>query len=121
MNWTAILGIAVALAILFVLKRTGQISGKSASEYLKNGALVVDVRSPQEFGRDHLRGAINVPLGEIETALPRRIKDKKQVLLLHCQSGVRSGIAARKLKALGYTNAFNLGSYGRAANIVNGG
>jgi rhodanese-related sulfurtransferase len=52
--------------------------------------------------------------------LPRRVRDKNQALLLHCQSGMRSGVAKKKLKALGYANAFNLGSYGRAAQIVDG-
>jgi rhodanese-related sulfurtransferase len=40
------------------------------------------------------------------------------VILLHCQSGMRSGVAKKKLNALGYSNAYNLGSYGRAAEIV---
>jgi rhodanese-related sulfurtransferase len=47
------------------------------------------------------------------------VRDKNQALLLHCQSGVRSGVARKKLIALGYPNAFNLGSYGRAMQIVN--
>ena len=66
----------------------------------------------------HLPNAINLPLDQIETALPRHVKDKNQVLLLHCQSGMRSGVAKKKLNALGYSNAYNLGSYGRAAEIV---
>jgi rhodanese-related sulfurtransferase len=118
MNWTATLVIALALALIFILKRVGQISSKQALEYLKNGALVVDVRSPGEFSSRHLSKALNIPLGEIESALPCRIKDKQQVLLLHCQSGMRSGMAAKTLKTLGYVNAFNLGSYARAAGIV---
>jgi phage shock protein E len=79
---------------------------------------VIDVRTPSEFSSGHLPSAINIPLYQIETTLPRRVKDKSLVLLLHCQSGIRSGLAKRKLKALGYSNAFNLGSYGRAAEIV---
>jgi rhodanese-related sulfurtransferase len=42
------------------------------------------------------------------------------VLLLHCHSGMRSGMARKKLVALGYTHAFNLGSYSRAVQIVKG-
>jgi rhodanese-related sulfurtransferase len=48
------------------------------------------------------------------------VKDKNQVLLLHCHSGSRSGEARRKLKAMGYTQSFNLGSYERAAEILSG-
>ncbi len=108
----------LALALIFILKRSGQISSKQAVEYLKSGALIVDVRSSGEFRSRHLPAALNIPLGEVENALPRRIRDKKQVLLLHCQSGMRSGIAVRKLKSLGYVNAYNLGSYARAASIA---
>jgi rhodanese-related sulfurtransferase len=46
------------------------------------------------------------------------VKDKNQVLLLHCLSGTRSAMAKIKLKKMGYPNAFNLGSYGRAEGIL---
>jgi rhodanese-related sulfurtransferase len=46
------------------------------------------------------------------------VKDKNQVLLLHCQSGMRSGVAKSRFKGLGYPNVFNLGSYARASHIV---
>jgi len=110
--------IAAVVVIGFMMKKPGQISAKDALAHLKNGALVIDVRSPGEFNSGHLPIAINLPLDEIETTLPRRVKDKGQVLLLHCQSGMRSGLAQRKLKGLGYTNTFNLGSYGRAESIL---
>lgn len=84
MSWATTTVIGLALALIFILKRAGQISSKQAQEYLKNGALVLDVRSPGEFSSRHLSKALNIPLGEIERALPRRIEDKQQVLLLHC-------------------------------------
>ena len=119
-NWTITLIIAAVVVVIFILKRIDQISPKDAVAYLKNGAMVIDVRSPGEFNSAHLPNAINLPLGEIESVLPRRVKDKNQVLLLHCHSGMRSGMAKRKLKVLGYANAFNLGSYGRAERILSG-
>lgn len=102
---------------MLILKKAGQISATQALAHLKNGAMLIDVRSPGEFRSGHLPAAINLPLDEIETALPRRINDKNKVLLLHCLSGTRSGIAQRKLKSLGYTNVFNLGSFARARKI----
>ena len=120
MNWTVTLIIAAVVVVIFILKRTGQISTRDAHRYLNKGALVIDVRSPGEFNSGHLPNAINLPLDEIETALPSRVTDKKQVLLLHCQSGMRSGLAKKKLNGLGYAYVFNLGSYGRAAKIVSG-
>ena len=120
MNWTTVFIVVAILAVFLILKRTGQISSKNAREHMKSGALVIDVRTPGEFNSGHLPNAINLPLDEIETALPRRVKEKNQALLLHCQSGMRSGVARKKLIALGYANVFNLGSYGRAAGIVGG-
>jgi phage shock protein E len=118
MNWTIILIIAAVGAVIFMMKKAGQISANNALELLKNGALVIDVRSCGEFNSGHLPSAINIPLDEIATALPKRVKDKNQALLLHCLSGMRSGMAKSKLIGLGYTNSFNLGSYGRAKNIL---
>lgn len=110
--------LVIVVAIYSIWKRASQISPGRALAYLKDGALVIDVRSSAEFSSGHLPNSINLPLEEIETALPRRVKDKNQVLLLHCQSGMRSGVAKTKLAGLGYANVFNLGSYGRAARIV---
>jgi phage shock protein E len=118
MNWTTTLIIAAVVTVFLMMKKSGQISAKDALEKLKDGALVIDARSPGEFNSGHLVKAINIPVDEIEMALPKRVKDKKQVLLLHCQSGMRSGVAKQKLKGMGYANAFNLGSYGRAKDIV---
>lgn len=120
MNWIPYLLFAAALVLLFLLRRAGQISVPAAREYLKNGALVIDVRTPGEFASGHLPKAINLPLEQIETTLPRRVPEKNAVLLLHCQSGMRSGTARRQLKALGYPQVFNLGSLSRASQIIAG-
>ena len=118
MNWTIILIIVVAVALFLTMSKVGQISAQDATAYLKKGALVIDVRTPGEFNSGHLTNTINIPLDEIESALPKRVTDKSQVLLLHCASGMRSGMAQKKLNSLGYTNAFNLGSYDRAEGIL---
>ncbi len=120
MNWTSILIFAV-LVVLFVLwKRAGQISRKAAAEHLKHGAMVIDVRTAAEYTAGHLPNAVNMPLSEVEALVARKVKDKNRILLLHCQSGMRSGVARRKLIAMGYAQTFNLGSYGRAAQIIKG-
>lgn len=117
-NWTSILVFAAILILFMLLKRAGQIPAKAAAEHLQNGAMVIDVRSPGEFGSGHLPKAVNIPLEQLETIVPRKVRDKSQVLLLHCQSGMRSSAAKKKLSSLGYTSVYNLGSYGRAAQIV---
>ena len=71
-----------------------------------------------EFNSGHLPSAINIPLDVLEAAMPVRLPDRNQVLLLHCQSGMRSGVAVKKLRSLDYTNTFNLGSLSRARAVV---
>ena len=120
MNWTSVLIVVAVLVVFYLLKRAGQISHKAAAEHLKHGAMVIDVRTAAEYTAGHLPNAINMPLSEVEALVARKVKDKNRVLLLHCQSGSRSGVAKRRLIAMGYTNTFNLGSYNRAAQIVSG-
>jgi rhodanese-related sulfurtransferase len=120
MNWTALPILAAIYAAYLLYRRSGLVSVKDARTYLKNGALVIDVRSAGEFVAGHLPSAVNLPVNEIESNWPRRIKDKNRVLLVHCQSGMRSGVARKKLIALGCPNAFDLGSYARAERIVGG-
>ncbi len=110
--------IVAAVVAFFVFKQLGQISPKQARDLLAAGGKVIDVRSPGEFASDHIKQAANVPLGELESRIPQIAPDKNQPLLLHCLSGGRSGMAKRKLRAMGYTNVYNLGSLGRARAIV---
>ncbi len=120
MNWWDIVIAAGIITAFLLYRRIGLISIKEAQEHLKNGALVIDVRSAGEYVAQHLPVAVNLPLSEIQTNWQRRIKDKNQVLLLHCQSGVRSAAAKKKLIALGCPNAYNMGGYARAERIVRG-
>jgi phage shock protein E len=120
MSWIGFLVvIALALGYLYI-RRAGQVSSKDAAEYLKNGAMIVDVRNPDEFEAGHLMRAQNMPVDRIEMLATSMIKDKNKLLLLHCSSGMRSSRAKKKLEALGYKNVFNLGSYERAGKIVTG-
>ena len=118
MNWTTVLIVVAVIAVIFILKIVGQISVKDALTHLKNGALVIDVRSPDEFSSGHLSKAVNIPMEQLATVLPKQVPDKERPLLLHCLSGTRSGMAKSQLKSLGYTNVFNLGSFARARKIV---
>ena len=118
MDWTSVLIFAAIVVLFFLSNRVGLISAGAAKAHLKRGALIIDVRTPAEFNAGHLKRAINMPFDDIEMLAPQRVTDEGQVLLLHCQSGLRSGVARKKLAALGYTQAFNLGSYRRAARIA---
>jgi phage shock protein E len=120
MNWNWILIVGGVMAALFLLKRMSFVSAEVARQCLQQGALVIDVRSPEEFRSGHVPTALNIPLDELSESLPSRVRDKQQILLLHCLSGMRSGIAKSRLKRMGYAKVFNLGSLGRTRLIVSG-
>jgi phage shock protein E len=119
MSWIVLLAVVLMMVAFFLVKHLGQISAKQAKDMLLKGAMVIDVRTAGEFVSGHLPVAVNLPLNEIEADIAHFVRNTDQVMLLHCHSGVRSGIAIKKLKAMGYTNVYNLGSYERATSIVN--
>ena len=111
--------LAVGLFIFVLkMKASGVLPLATAREHLKRGALLVDVRTVAEFNAKHLTNAVNIPLDDIQLTLPKRVPDKGQVILLHCRSGRRSGIAEQQLRGLGYTNVFNVGSFEQAEKLV---
>lgn len=74
----------------------------------KSSFLIIDVRSRQEYNEGHINGAINIPLFEIKSVIPKNIKDKKQLIILYCSSGIRSKKAQIILNSIGYTEVYNV-------------
>jgi phage shock protein E len=120
MSTELILLLVVVVVIVLVVARRGgsALAPEQAREYLQADAMVVDVRTPGEFASAHLPQAVNIPLQSLESGIRQQVPDKSKVILLHCQSGSRSGAAQRRLRQLGYTNAFNIGSYHQAQRIT---
>ncbi len=84
-------------------------SGANAKTLIAQGAKVIDVRSKAEFASGHFEGAVNIPLDQIDQKASTL--KKEQAYILCCRSGMRSGLATSKLKALGFTNVHNGGSW----------
>jgi phage shock protein E len=118
MEWAILFIVFDLLALCFLLSRTDRVPASTAAAHLDKGALLIDVRTPQEFAASHLPNAVNIPLTSLGLLAPVRIKDRERVVLLHGQMGVRSALARRWLMELGYSNALNLGSYERAMQIA---
>ena len=74
---------------------------KKAREAVENGALVIDVRTPEEFKEKHVQDAINLPIEEIMKGRINLPKDKE--LVLYCRSGSRSATCAKVLKEQGWS------------------
>lgn len=74
---------------------------------IEQGAMIVDVRTPQEFSQGHLDNAVNFPLSNLD----KHVKDinKDQLIVLYCRSGNRSSQAYQYLQSQGFTNLHNAG------------
>lgn len=72
------------------------------------GAVLVDVRTPEEYRDGHVPGSINVPLQQIED-IELEVAEKGTPLYVYCRSGARSRQAAALLKEMGYEDVHNIG------------
>lgn len=73
-----------------------------------SGAILLDVRTPQEYGEGHIPGSKNIPLQTLD-AVDGIIKGKETPLFVYCRSGARSRQAVSILKSKGYANVTNIG------------
>ena len=71
-------------------------------------AVLLDVRSPQEYREGHIPGSQNVPLQQLDK-VEEVTENKDTVLYVYCRSGARSRQAVSLLQAMGYTNVRNIG------------
>jgi len=72
------------------------------------GAVLLDVRSVQEYKEGHIPGSINIPLPVIES-VQAVAENKETPLFVYCYSGSRSSQAAGQLSRMGYRNVKNIG------------
>ena len=83
---------------------------------VQNGALIVDVRTPDEFRSGHVKGAINIPLGTIANNASKLTKHQGAIVA-YCRSGNRSSIAVSEMKAMGL-EAYNGGGVGEMMSVL---
>ena len=72
------------------------------------GAVLLDVRTVEEYREGHIPGSRNVPLQSIDR-VSDLIPDRETPLYVYCRSGARSSQAASLLRQMGYTNVQNIG------------
>jgi rhodanese-related sulfurtransferase len=113
-NWLLVTGlVAATLAVMFYELRlraqsATHVSAADAVRLINKGALVIDVRKPEEFGQGHIVNARNVALERLAKDEDAIDKKKNKILLAVCGDGVSSGRAAGFLRKAGYENAFSL-------------
>lgn len=71
-------------------------------------AILIDVRSIQEYKEYHIAGAICIPHYEIQNKIQQEVKNKDALIILYCQSGMRSKNAMHILEQLGYKNVYHI-------------
>ena len=72
------------------------------------GAVLLDVRTPEEYRGGHIPGSRNLPLDALQ-GVTDAVPDKGTPLFVYCRSGARSGQAVRLLGQMGYTRVTNIG------------
>lgn len=84
------------------------VSPADAVRLMNGGAVLVDVRSPNQFKDGHVSGARNVPGDQVAAGAPALDKFKDKTVIVCCENGITSGAAARKLTELGFKDVYNL-------------
>jgi phage shock protein E len=98
----------VALLTLTFACRAGGADAAKLHDKIQAGALVVDVRTPADFGTGAYPGAVNIPVDQVEKRLSE-FGDPKRAIVLYCRSGHRAGQAKSILEKNGFVDVTNGG------------
>ncbi|MFV5689202.1 rhodanese-like domain-containing protein [Flavobacterium sp. ZT3R25] len=87
------------------------------SDLVKQGAIILDVRSKGEYSGGHIKGSLNIPVDTLSNNL-FKLKDKNQPIITCCVSGMRSASAKSILKSNGFTKVYNGGGWSSLQNKI---
>jgi rhodanese-related sulfurtransferase len=97
-------GVGAVLLLLLLLLGVRQLAasgsagvGEEARAWVDDGATLLDVRTPAEFASGHLRGAVNIPVDQVQA----RVDELGDRVVVYCRSGARAGRAAQALRGAG--------------------
>lgn len=88
-----------------------KISRARAHELVAAGARLFDVRTEAEFATGAVPGAVNIPVQIIAQAIDQHAQPG-DTIVLYCKSGMRSDLAAKVLRGMGFAKSYNLGGIG---------
>ena len=114
--------LTAAVVIMVLITAAGCSGGSEVPEYERIGineivqildenpeAVLLDVRTQEEFASGHIPGALCIPNEVISEETTKELDDKTQTILVYCRSGNRSQDASQKLCKLGYENVIECG------------
>lgn len=87
------------------------------AELVKQGAVILDVRSKGEYSGGHIKESLNISVDQLQKNL-HRLPDKLKPIITCCASGMRSSSAKGILKSSGYINVHNGGSWTGLQNKI---
>ena len=94
----------------------GGTDNSQMTEAIKNGAILIDVRSEGEFSMGNIKGSVNIPLDKLSGQFARLKKDK--TIIVFCASGMRSASAKNVLNRNGFENVINGGGWRSVQSAV---
>jgi rhodanese-related sulfurtransferase len=103
--------------INLILKLLGLGPKVDFAELIKQGAIIIDVRTKAEYQQGHIKGSQNIPLNNLSNHYSKLKKDK--TIITCCASGMRSAQAKNILKSNGYSNVYNGGGWMSLQNKIN--
>ncbi len=86
------------------------------ADLVKQGAVILDVRSPGEYKQGHIKGSINAPLNDLSRHITKLKKDA--TIITCCASGMRSASAKSILKSSGFAQVHNGGGWSSLQNKI---
>jgi molybdopterin/thiamine biosynthesis adenylyltransferase/rhodanese-related sulfurtransferase len=91
-----------------------EIDTATAEDEIASGAVVLDVREPDEYDQGAIPDAIHLPRGHLESQVEGKLLDKNAKVVVYCAGGVRSAFAAKTMQDLGYTDVSSVvGGFGK--------
>lgn len=94
------------------IKKLLGIKAVDYAQLMKEGAIILDVRTSGEYAGGHINGSINIPVDRLSQNLGK-LKDKKKPVITCCASGMRSATAKSILQSNGFVNVYNGGAWHR--------
>jgi len=105
----AVITLVGVLILRVFIHRTKHLSKENLMEFVKQGAQIVDVRTPGEFAQAHAKGSRNIPLDQLANRASEI--DRGRPVVVCCASGVRSSRAKYLLERAGFTAVYNAGPW----------
>ena len=94
-----------------------KITAEEARRLVKEGALLLDTRTREEYAAHHLDGALNTPFTEIYSHIAETVPDKDTPCVLYCSKGLRSAQVKYTMEHMGYTRVYLLGGVDKTFSL----